>query len=164
MIGTTIERSSVGLQSSKTASQALMDHEDYWFTSFAKTPTVTNEVIYPLLPSFYYIEAGSLISEIESRLTHSIPIFKNDNASVYVNIEEATRGTSVESTIKYFFIRKDRCGAFQALISNHACEAKNRSISKKRLNFLQNIKLNGRAYLLESHVSNHVQAHDDLLE
>ena len=49
-------------------------------------------------------------------------------------------------------------------MSNHAGEVKHRSISKKRLNLLQNIKWNGRAYPLESHVSNHRQAHDDLLE
>ena len=52
----------------------------------------------------------------------------------------------------------------KALMSNHAGEVKHRSISKKRLNLLQNIKWNGWAYPLESHVSNHRQAHDDLLE
>ena len=118
----------------------------------------------PLLPSCYYGESVSLIAELESRLSHSGPIFKNYNATVYVNIREAARGTSVESTIKSFSRRKDRRGSFQALMSNHSGEVKHRSISKKRLNLLQNIKWNGRAYPLESHVSNHRQAHDDLLE
>ena len=53
-----------------------------------------------------------LIAELESLLTHSGPIFKNDNATVYMKIEEAARGKSVESTIKSFFPRKDGRGAF----------------------------------------------------
>ena len=81
-----------------------------------------------------------------------------------MKIKEAARGTSMESTIKSFSRRKDRRGAFQALMSNHSGEVKHRSISKKRLNLLQNIKWNSRAYLLEIHVSNHSQDHDDLLE
>lgn len=81
--------------------------------------------------------SGILIDELESRLSHSGPIFKNDNATVYVKIEEAARGTSVESTIKSFSRRKDGRGAFQPLVSNHAGEVKHRSISKKRLNLLQ---------------------------
>ena len=49
-------------------------------------------------------------------------------------------------------------------MSNHTGDVKHCSISKKRLNLLQNIKWNGRAYPLESHVSNHRQTYDDLLE
>ena len=127
-------------------------------------PNVPNETADPLLPGCYYGVSGSLLSELEARLPHDGPIYKNDNGSVYMKIEEAVRGTSVESTIKPFSRRKDGRGAFQALIANHAGEVKYRSISKKRLNLLQNIKWNGRAYPLESHVSNHRQAHDDLVE
>ena len=43
-----------------------------------------------------------------------------------MKIEETSRGTSVESTIKYLFRRKDGRGAFQALISNHTSEVKHR--------------------------------------
>ena len=89
----------------------------------------------PLLPSFYYGESGSLISELESRLPHSGSIFKNDNDTVYVKVE-ASRDTSVESTIKSFSRRKDGCGAFQGLKRNHTGELKCHSISKKRLNLL----------------------------
>ena len=99
-------------------------------------PEVPDEVIDPLLPNCYYGESGSLIAELESRLSHSGPIFKNDNATVYMKIEEDARRTSVESTIKSFSRRKDGRGAFQALISNHAGDVKHCSISKKRLNLL----------------------------
>ena len=81
-----------------------------------------------------------------------------------MKIEEAARETYVDLTIKSFSRRKDRRGAFQALISNHAGEVKYREISKKRLNLLQNVKLNGRAYSLGTHVSNHRKNHEDLLE
>ena len=111
-------------------------------------PEVPDEVINPLIPSYCYGVSGSLIAELESRLSHSGPIFKNDDATVYMKIEEAARGTSVESTIKSFSRRKDGRGAFHALMSNHAGEVKHRSISKKRLNLLQNIKWNGRSYPL----------------
>ena len=52
-------------------------------------PEVPDEVIDPLLPNCYYGESGSLIAELESRLSHSGPIFKNDNATVYMKIKEA---------------------------------------------------------------------------
>jgi hypothetical protein len=91
-------------------------------------PEVPDEVIDPLLPSCYYDESGSLIAELESRLSHSGPIFKNDNATVHMKIEEADQVTSVESAIKSFSCSKDGRGAFQALMSNHAGEVKHRSI------------------------------------
>ena len=127
-------------------------------------PTVPDEVMDPLLPSCYYGQSRSLISELESLLSHSVPIFKNENSAVYAKIKEATRGISVESTIKYFSHRKDGHGAFQAMIRKHAGDVKNPSILKKMLNLLQNIKWNGWARPLKIHVSNHSQAHDDLME
>ena len=126
---------------------------------------VPNEVDDPLGAIGYCSdENGSLISELVARLPHSGPIFKNDNESVFMKIEEAVRGTSVESTIKSFSRAKNGRGAYLALISNHAGETKYRAIAKKSTNLLQNIKWNGRAYPLESHVSNHRKANDDLLE
>ena len=123
-----------------------------------KTPTILDEVMDPLLPSCYYGKSASLISELEYRLPHRGPIFKNDNATVHVKIEEDALRTSVESTIKSFSRLKHGRGAFQALIINHAGDVKHRSISKKRFNFLQNMKWN------EIHVSIHRKAHDNLLE
>ena len=66
----------------------------------------------PLLPSCYYGESSSLISELESRLPRGKPIFKNDNDVANVKIKEDARGTSAESTIKSFSRRKDRRSAF----------------------------------------------------
>ena len=93
---------------------------------------------------------------------HIGPIYNNDNAAVYQKIEEAARGTSVESTIKPFSRSKDDRGAFLALIANHAGDVKYRAIAKKRQNLPQTIKWTGNYYALETHVSNHRQAYDDL--
>jgi hypothetical protein len=112
----------------------------------------------------YYGSSGSLIGELLARLPHTGPIYKSDNAAVYMKVEEATRGTSCESTIKAFSRRKDGRGAYLALVANHAGDVKYRAISKKRQNLLQNIKWTGMSYPLETHVSNHRQAFDDIRE
>ena len=116
------------------------------------------------VPGAYFGTSRSLMEELVARLPHTGPIYRNDNATVYQKIEEAARGTSCESTIKVFSRRKDGRGAFQALIANHAGDVKYRAIAKKRQNLLQNIKWTGNSYPLESHVSNHRQAYDDLNE
>ena len=118
----------------------------------------------PLKDVNYYGKSGCLHDELVARLPHEGPIYKNDNGSVYMIVEKAARGTSVESTIKVFARTKDGRGAYQAAIANHAGESKYRSIYKKRMHFIQNIKWNGRSYSLEKHVSDHRQAVDDIKE
>jgi hypothetical protein len=127
----------------------------------AEVPTEEDD---PLNDQTYFGQSGSLLEELIARLPHTGAIYKNDNATIYMMIEKATRGTSVESTIKGFARRKDGRGAFLALIANHAGDVKYRAIMKKKMNLLQNIKWNGRSYPLESHVSNHRTAVDDLNE
>ena len=125
---------------------------------------VPTEADDPLHANSYFGASGSLLDELIARLPHTGAIYKSDNATVYMAIEKAARGTSVESTVKTFSRRKDGRGAFQALLSNHAGETKYRSIMKKRMQLLQNTKWNGRSFPLESHVSNHRAAIDDLNE
>ena len=136
MTKTMIERSSVETKSFTDCFSSSFGSRGPLVCVLLEDPEVPDEVIDPLLPSCYCGESGSLIAELESRLSHSGPIFKNDNTTIYMKIEEAARGTPVESTIKSFSCRKDGRGAFQALISNHAGEVKHHSISKKRLNLL----------------------------
>ena len=125
-------------------------------------PAVPDEASDPLQASSYFGVSGSLHDELNARLSHDGPIYKNDNCSVFLKIEKASRGTSVESTVKAFSRRKDGRGAYLALIANHAGDTKYRAIHKKRMALFQGIKWNGRSYPLESHVSNHRQAIDDL--
>ena len=127
-------------------------------------PVVADDIMDPLLDNCYYGERRSLIPELEYRLQHSEPIFKNDNAAVCMNVEDAARGKSVESDIKCFSRCKHELGAFQDVISNHASEVNHQEISKTWLDILQNIKWNGQHYTIESHVSKHRKAHYDLLE
>ena len=112
----------------------------------------------------YFGKSGCLHAELTARLSHSGPVYKHDNGTVFSMIEKAARNTSVESTVKSFSRKKDGRGAYLAIIQNHAGETKYRSINKKKLNLLQNIKWNGRSYPLETHVSNHRQAVDDIAE
>ena len=79
-------------------------------------PVVLDEIMEPLLTNFYYGESGSLISELESRLPREGPIYKNENAVVWMRIEESSRGTSVESKIKYFSRHNDGRATFQYLM------------------------------------------------
>ena len=127
-------------------------------------PIVPFEWNNPLDQNAYYGASGGLADELVARLPHVGPIYKNDNAAVYHKIEKAARGTSVESTIKPFSIRKDSRGVFLALIANHSGDVKYRAIAKKRQNLLETIKWTGNSYALKTHVSNHRQAYDDLRE
>ena len=63
---------------------------------------VPAEAVDPLDANSYYGASGSLINELVARLPHTGPIYRNDNATVYMKIEGAVRGSSVESTIKSF--------------------------------------------------------------
>ena len=112
----------------------------------------------------YYGSSGSLLAELQKRLPHTGTIYKTDNNSIYIMVEQATRDTSVASTVKAFYPTKDGRKAFLDLISNHAGDEKYRAIAKKHLNFLQNTKWTGRQIPLEQHVSQHRSSHDDLAE
>lgn len=116
----------------------------------------------PLQENSYFGISGGLQSELVARLSHGDALYRSDNKTVYLKLEKACRGTSVESTVKTFSRRQDGRGAYLALIDHHAGESKYRTIMKKRMNLLQNIKWNGRNYSLEKHVSNHRQAVDDI--
>ena len=118
----------------------------------------------PSLLNTYYVQSGSLLEKLIERLPHEGPIFNNDNAMVYMMIEKAVRGPSVESTIKSYYHEKDGRSAFKALKINHAGETKYRGIIKKIMNLLQNIKCNGRTYPLETHITTHRQAFDNISE
>ena len=63
---------------------------------------VPDEGEYPLQPNTYFRESGCLHDELIKRLPRTGPIYKHDNATVFLKIEKASRGTSVESTVKAF--------------------------------------------------------------
>jgi uncharacterized protein YjaG (DUF416 family) len=69
-------------------------------------PTVPTEAEDPLTNESYFGTSGSLHDELIKRLLHTGAIYKNDNTSVFLKVEKATRGTSVESTVKAFSHQK----------------------------------------------------------
>lgn len=125
---------------------------------------VPSEADDPLDQNKHFGKAGSLFLELEARLPHDGPIFRQDNGRIYMKIAEAVKGTSVDSTIKPFMRTKDGRGAFQALISSHAGAVKYRSLRKKAMFLLQNVKWTGNNSTMESHVSKHRRAHDQITE
>ena len=126
--------------------------------------TVPAEATDPLEDNDYFGRSGGLQEELIARLPHTGSSFKTDNKTVFMKIEKASRGTSVESTVKTFARLKNGRGAFLALIANHAGDQKYRAILKKRQHMLQNVKWNGRSFPLETHISNQRQAIDDMNE
>ena len=116
----------------------------------------------PLEDGSYFGQSGGLQAELTARLAHGDALYRSDNKTLYLKLEAACRGTSVESTVKSFSRAQDGRGAYLALIDHHAGESKYRAILKKRVNLLQNIRWNGRNYSLEKHVSNHRQAVEDI--
>ena len=128
------------------------------------TAPVPTEVDDPLVANSHFGVSGSMMEELIKRLEHTGSVYRDDNKTVYMAISKAAAGTSVESTIKTFSRTNNGRGAYFALIANHAGDTKYRSIVKSRMNTLTNMKWNGRSYPLETHVSNHRQAADDLLE
>ena len=55
-----------------------------------------------------------------SHLSHTSPIFRDDNAQVYHYLEEATRSTIYSSSLKPFQQTKNGSGAYLELMSQHA--------------------------------------------
>ena len=103
--------------------------------------------------------AGSVEEELVSRATQTHPLFRNDNASVYYKMEEATRGTTYAASIKPYQRRKDGRGAFKAIIAQHAGDDKwNAEIAKQdTLLHTQRWRGNG-SFTLERHCNNHRNA------
>ena len=88
----------------------------------------------------YFGSSGCLHNELVKRLSHKGPIFKHDNATVFMLLERATHNTSVESTVKEFSRKRDGRSAYLAVMTNHAGDTKYISIHKNRMNLFQNVK------------------------
>jgi hypothetical protein len=65
-------------------------------------------------------EHESVSGELVARASHEHALFRDDNASVYHYLEEATRSTLYAASIKPFQRRKDGRGAWLALLGQYA--------------------------------------------
>ena len=76
--------------------------------------------------------------------SHTHPLYKQDNASVFTMIEEASCGTHFSNTIQPFKIRKDGQGTWLALILSHMGDDKWEIITKLNSAWLMTTKWNGK--------------------
>ena len=77
-------------------------------------------------------EHGSVEAELVARASHGHELYREDNATVYYSLEEATRGTSYAALIKPFQRTKDGRGAWNALTNQYAGKDKWESEIKKQ--------------------------------
>ena len=69
----------------------------------------------------YSVKHGSVEGEMIARGSHTHPLFRDDNSTVYYLLEEQeTRGTTYAPTIKPFQCAKDGRGAWNSLITQYA--------------------------------------------
>ena len=96
-------------------------------------------------------------------LSHTHGLFRGDNASVFDDVEVATRGTKFAPTIAPFKRRKDGRAAFLALKQQHAGPATWDKEVKQCQNFLLNQKwTGGTSFTLERFLSQHRAAYVSL--
>ena len=126
MIGTQSARLLNGYQSSLMQCRVPLAQKGPLSYVLRENSAVPPEADDPLNADSYYGASGNMMDELINRLPHTEPVYKNDDETVYMKIEEAVRGTSVKSTVKTFARQKDGRGAYLALISNHAGDTKYR--------------------------------------
>ena len=109
-------------------------------------------------------EAGSIEQELIDRGSHNHALFRDDRASVYYKLEEATRGTTFAASIKPYQQTKDGRGAYNAIITQFAGEDKWESEIKAKEEVLHQLKWKGQSnYTLERHASQHRNAYVSLV-
>lgn len=109
-------------------------------------------------------DAGSIEQELTDRGSHTHALFRDDNATVYYKLEEATRGTSFAASIKPFQRTKDGRGAYTAIITQFAGEDKWESEIKTKEATLHQTKWKGQSnYSLERHAAQHRNAYVSLV-
>eukprot|EP00956_Cyclotella_meneghiniana_P044140 scaffold303339_cov89-Cyclotella_meneghiniana.AAC.1 len=106
---------------------------------------------------------GSVKEEMIARLSHTHGLFRDDNASVFDDIEVATRGTKFAPTIAPFKRTRNGRGAFLALKKQHAGAAMWDKEVRECQDFLLNRKWTGGTNLtLDRFLSQHRAAYVSL--
>ena len=83
---------------------------------------------------------GSVAWEQALRLSHSHPLFRDDNKQFYVILEEAVNGLVYEAAIKPFQRRADGHSSCLALIAQHAGRDKLIAILRTAKQYVNNRK------------------------
>ena len=110
-------------------------------------------------------EHGSVEGDLITRASHTHPLYRDDNAGVYYDIETAVRGTQYAASIKPFQRTKDGRGAFQSLCGQHAGDDKWQAELKKADDLLHNRVWKGQGnFPLERFVAQHRNAYITMQE
>jgi hypothetical protein len=122
--------------------------KDFWSTAIgvrnAPLAYVTRETVAvanpapALLINMPYSEAhGSIEMEMVERFSHDDAVYRDDNATCFNYLEEATRSTVVAATIQPHKRRRDGRGAWLAILSQHCGNDKWESEIKTSDDFLK---------------------------
>ncbi len=102
---------------------------------------------------------GSVEAELVARASHGHALYRDDNATVYHYLEEATRTTSYAASIKPFQRAKNGRGAWLALVNQYAGVDKWEAEIKKQEAVLHTRKWKGQSnFTLEAFISQHRNA------
>ena len=118
----------------------------------------------PLETGKPYGSSGSVLEDMIKRSSHSHPLFKSDNATVYSLIEQAARNSQYLTTIKPFENRKDGRGAWLALLSSHVGKNEWERIQRENSKWLMSAQWNGKKYDLQTYCSQHRAKYQQLVE
>ena len=97
---------------------------------------------------------GSVETGQVMRLSHTHPLYSNNNANVYRKLEETTRGSTCEASIKPFALAQNGRGVYQFLMNQHAGKDKWQATLSNTRESVQQRKWNWTtSYSLENHVN-----------
>ena len=104
-------------------------------------------------------EHGSVEQELVMRASHTHPLFPQDEATVFRDLEEALRGASYAASLKPFARGKRGRAAYLAIVNQYAGKDKWEILWKKHNELLVNNKWTGQSsYTLEKFASSHRNA------
>ena len=107
----------------------------------------------------YTAEYESVEEEMIARATHTRPLYRDDNASLYFYLEEATHSNMYTSSIQPYSQRKDGRGAWFAITNQYAGKDKWGAELNKQDDLLHTNKWKGQSNLLfDKFISQHKNA------
>ena len=105
-------------------------------------------------------EHGSVEADLIARASHAHPLYRDDNAQVYYDLEIALRGTSYLASIKPFQRTKNGRAAFTSIKSQYAGEDKWQAELKKQVDLVTNRVWKGQGnFPLERFIAQHRNAY-----
>jgi hypothetical protein len=111
------------------------------------------------------LEHGSVEGDMIARASHTHALFRDDNATVYYFLEEATRGTPYAASLKPFQRTKNGRGALESIRKQYAGKDKWDAEIKRQDDLLHNRVWKGQSnFSLEKFVVQHRNAFDSMTQ